>query len=1246
MVQDHHTPGSGGRYYKDDSSRRSRKYYSSPHNYGPYSSYSSNPNPFPPSSSSSQLQQQQSQSQSAHLNPFSSRRNDGLNSSANPEIQQTQSFSPSTPSSSSPSSYSSRNPSNSTGNWYHMQQSKRSGPYRSGRPSNPNMAPSNSNRRNIPSNYREDLIPQQNSRYSDYSGYIDSYQHDHYSYSPSHKKSNFGKSKYNASFTNYPKNGGNNGNTDYRDFQAYRQTYSGSTSGKQSLMDSKTPTIDSSKLRFEKSSSQEPPRTDSEDHDVSDVIDNEENLLKSNSENPRTTLNVNEADNKNVRSIIGKKSDSGAEIDNLQENANTEKETHESSSSGNNDSSNISEINKVIINNNVTLDKQSGDHEIPNGTSLVSPGITHSSGINEKEGLKKTEDTLLPEKDKLPLVEVSKKEISHNIKEPDVKEEKGVATQSTIVPHVNSIKVESMKDKDDLSDDEQSEIEGCIFPMLEGQYRAWILKHRPKSERRKNLKYLNKSKLQSLSQYNFLDKSFLIFKQADAFILFNLLKENAAFIETKTAKLTEHFTYSNYLWHKDIAFYDKQLEKAYENENDNSRKPKVEEPNSSKTTSSRRSRHHGDSVRTEAEFMEILASLEQERERDPLIRAQYGAAMIPNMIMNPIEKYAMTRKMDSNNLIRDKNAWAQRILSDPIDTFTEAEHSKFCELYTLYPKKFGRISHELGGLRTPEECVLHYYKTKKTTNYKQLLANKNKKSKKKSSKKKKETKSRTEALTSDTSNIDNEALIDNSKSPDDTHITETQIQVTVPVKTEDKKRKVEDLELPPTKQRKVSETKEVSPSDGNDISNDAKPDQSFKDESEIKLEDQTNADVSSTLSHVSGVNESLEEHQRSENVSDHTTQVLDENTGRGKKQKKKDEEKPHISSYWSVQDINNFPILLEKFGSRWEDIAEALGTKSATMVKNYYQRGLVEHPNWQSFLAINKLPRQVVHPSDDNDASVLQPENQRRPSMGYFYKPATSYAATYPTIHSVLPIGQQHPANIAIHDDNEVSRIHQVPHFVPIAQTAPLYSPYVAEVNPATTGSPAPLPPSQGPMPVMAARSGVMNMSSLLNANSASPLPLLPTPPQQSSLHLPPLNAHYNSAGPVTPQLPVTNRGPSILNLLNNDDVPSANNYEGAKNELHTTRAIPFKPNISNIMNSPVKSEMPPQGLSIPVYQQQQQQQQPQSHPQSQPQTQTQTQPQLQPQPQYQHQSQSRSAAFTGGTSALDALARIAFERK
>lgn len=1256
MVE-HHNSGGGGRYYKDEASRRSRKYYSSPHNYSTYSSYTSNPNPFPPSSNSPQAQQQQSQSQSSQSNPFSSRRNDGSNPSTNPEAQQPQTFNSPTSASSSPSSYSSRTQTTSTGNWYHTSQPKRTNTYRTNRPPISILSASGQSRRSVPGSYREDLMPQQTSRYADYNGYMESYQHDHYLNGPAHKKSGFSKSKYNGQFTNYPK-GSNGSSIEYREFQSYRQNHNGSLSGKQSLMDSKTPVIGTNNYKTEKSSSQEPPRTDSEDHDISDVADVSEKYTESSIEKSTSFIANNEPQNEDQHKAVDKedKTDALDEVD-MDADNNEEKiaEIKVESISKVNDETVASMADKPATSSSDFdngFDKKTlNDKERTPETSVKNIGTPESAMIDAEHTVKDVQPEAI--EDVFPSEEKDTHSSAHSaIKNNDSQID---FFSSSGERNIGNTKAEDadrnqanyVRKADESSDDEHAKCEGCIFPMLENQYRAWELKHRPKSERRKNLKYLNRSKLKSLSQYNFLDKAFLIFKQADAFILFDMLKENAALIEDKKAKLTEHYVYSKFLWQKDVAFYYKQLEKAYESENDVTKKPKIEEQTSSKTTSSRRSRHHGDSVRTEAEFMEILASLEQERERDPLIRAQYGAAIIPDMILDPIEKYALTRKMDSNNLVRNKSAWAQRILTDPVDTFTDAEHAKFCDLYTLYPKKFGRISHDMGGLRSSEECVLHYYKTKKTTNYKQLVANKNKKSKKKSAKKKKDSKTKGDAATPDTSNVENDVSMDNSKSPDTTNIIGVQVQDTDLPKDEVIKRKLEDVEFPETKHRKLLETSNpLAPSSNeNVLLDDSKPDQLSNGESEVKLEDQSNADISSTLSHVSYVNESLEDHPKVENVSDHVPLNIDESVGKNKKHKKKDEEKSHISSYWSVHDINNFPLLLEKFGSRWEDIAEELGTKSATMVKNYYQRGLVEHPDWQSFLAINRPSQNNVHPIDSNDYNALQTEQQRRPSMGYFYKPATSYATNYSNVHQILPVAQQPPVNI-LNDKDDISRLQHVPHFVPIGQTAPLYAPYVTDVNPI---GPRPPIPSQGPMPVMPARNGIMNMSSLLNSGTGSLLQHTSPPPppqQQSNLQLPPLNAHYPIQH-IKPQFPPTIRGPSIMNLLNSEDAQPNNKFESITPDIRqpdcTTRTTPFKPNISNIMNSPGKMGIHDPDNSVSVYHHSRQSQ-PSQLPQQPQQLQQLQQPQGQ-RSQQGHESLSQSA-FMGGTSALDALARIAFERK
>ena len=54
--------------------------------------------------------------------------------------------------------------------------------------------------------------------------------------------------------------------------------------------------------------------------------------------------------------------------------------------------------------------------------------------------------------------------------------------------------------------------------------------------------------------------------------------------------------------------------------------------------------------------------------------------------------------------------------------------------------------------------------------------------------------------------------------------------------------------------------------------------------------------------------------------------------------------KPTTSSYWSVPEQQEFQTLVAHYGTDWQSIAGALKTKSQVMVKNYYNRQIVEKP--------------------------------------------------------------------------------------------------------------------------------------------------------------------------------------------------------------------------------------------------------------------------------------------------------------
>lgn len=1268
MPQDHHHKGSNGRYYKD----KSRKYYQSPYNYS-YSSYSSNPNPFPSNQQQQQQQQQQQLQQNQDTNhpteqipsnPFSSRRND---LSSNKNITQSSSNEPI------------KNDFNSSNNsWYNTPPSKRNLSYRSSRPSsipnNSSINLSNSNRRNMSDSYRDD----QSQLYPDYNNKYNSYpHHDSYSTIP-HKNQSFNKSKYYSkhliSNTTSSSIGNKNNNDDYRDFSSFQPKFS-----QPSL-------IPSAKKSFLESTTKVKKHDDKSDHVETKTVRLIENEDENSTEN-KNPIDLTTSENATVSTNINAKAGSSAEI-----NADVSAKADPHADSG------INAKVDVIPAANTKAD--SDPNEIKTNAEINDLKDSNADQVEEKnqvdisDHVENIHNTLTPHNDDKPTVNSPESEdmfikseelnetestvpinvpvdipneIKDDINEPNIQEDKALTNQNNNIK--SEIEEVQLSTKYNDSNDETvkySDVQGCIFPMLEKQYRAWELKHTPKSIRRKNLTYLNKSRLTNISQYNFIDKSFLVFKQADAYILFNNLKNLSSTVESKKKKLTDQYVYLNHLWKKDIEVYDKQLEKVYENEdndkklNDSTQKTQQEsqkQQDQSSKTSSRRSRHHGDSVRTEAEFMEILATLEQEREKDPLVRAQYGAAIIPDMIMDPVEKYGLTRYMDSNNLVKDKTSWANRIYTDPVDTFTEAEHNKFCELYAFHPKKFGRISRDMGGLRTSEECVLHYYKTKKTTNYKQLVANRNKRPKRKVLKKKKDSKSKTktETATPETSNIEN----DNQTNDDDLNISNTNIldsnevtpsiplqdEVPVPVSVSvadqvsleplpsvsveptiaihQRKISIDDDHLN-TKRRKTSDTIISQSPPVFNATSENKP------QSPIPQNIPQPVIVETSTPSSFDYNDELLQSQQQEELK------------RNKRTKRKDEEKL-ISSYWSVQDINVFPTLLQKFGSSWEEIAQRLGTKSATMVKNFYRRGLVEHPEWQTFVQLNKQTTEIppttslppltqptsqpqeIHKPVSQDHTVL---NQNGPSMGYFYKPANAYSATYakPPLMQFSHFGQfnpqqQQPQQQQVLLPEENSYVQHIPQFVPIDQSAPHYRYYVNEPYPNSHLS-APQPPIQipstGPKPPPLqvgnafpppGRSSIMNMTSLLNSSNSSGAPL---PPITSNHGPSSISQTPQSSVPLVPNIktePVGKRQ-NIMNLLNEDTT-------NIKNDPIYRRTTPFKPNISNIMNSSpiqIKNEI---NNGSNAYQPEQPKAQKEQKP-----------------------------NFIGGTSALDALAQIAFERK
>lgn len=754
------------------------------------------------------------------------------------------------------------------------------------------------------------------------------------------------------------------------------------------------------------------------------------------------------------------------------------------------------------------------------------------------------------------------------------------------------VDVNGLEDEDDgtvWSDDEFPVADGCIFPMRKAPYAEWDLRNVSKKQRRKGMKYFSHGRCDSLHQYSFFEPQLLRFLQTEGPQLFQVLQSYHHIIDDKKAALKDEFLSRTSLWNTRTKVMDEQLEHFanLKKELEEGKKPtdkKSKELAAQKAAEdarlakeaeqkqSRRTRHHGDSVRTEAEFLDILASFERERQNDPMVRAQYGAATLPNMILDPVQKCAMARFMNSNNLVRDKKEWAHRIETDPMDNFTEAEHQKFCKGFVLHPKKFGRISHYMGGLRTPEECVLHYYTTKKRVDYKEMVSHK-KRGQHKGGRKKKTKKGQDSAQASPSvTDSPDVSIVSEPKLPSGRLMMSKQLG---------SKRAAQEPAIPntpvtPKTPKTANESENNTPSvTPAPVDEPTSGNEASMEESVVKKESVEAVPSLATIESIAAAVAAKETKtepeppKRGRRGRKRSREASDDEQHRDKRKERGHKDKSHITSYWSVQDTNQFPKLLEQHGTDWESISKALGSKTSSMVRNYYQRGLNTNPQWKDVAATaDRRSEETGKSETEQPAEVVKTEPAKLPeSAPAVISPVAAPVTSPPGIRPVSVSPATNPVSL------------------------PPFSPPSVE----TTSSEL-LPPA-----FPATAPNVMRMSALLNVGSAAPSPVQSAP-------LPQLQSD-------------SQRGkPTIMSLLNGDAM-SQNNYSAA-----TTSAIPAIPagaTIGSITNQARLGNfgVPPSGT---------QQRATSGSP-----------PPQETDPM--HPSQQR---HTGGFSALEALAQVAFEKR
>ncbi|KAJ2563584.1 DNA-binding protein snt1 [Coemansia sp. RSA 1813] len=147
-----------------------------------------------------------------------------------------------------------------------------------------------------------------------------------------------------------------------------------------------------------------------------------------------------------------------------------------------------------------------------------------------------------------------------------------------------------------------------------------------------------------------------------------------------------------------------------------------------------------DAVHSEAELQAIIERLQHDDARNPDIRSQRTAAIIPNMAIDPKERERL-RFNNNSHLIADPVAFYHVQLPEPGTNehrriayanngdsnhyWTQSEVSTFVAAYLTHPKQFGKIASYI-PYKTMNDCVLFYYRNKKQLRLKELETKSNK----------------------------------------------------------------------------------------------------------------------------------------------------------------------------------------------------------------------------------------------------------------------------------------------------------------------------------------------------------------------------------------------------------------------------------------------------------------------------------------------------------------------------------------
>lgn len=365
----------------------------------------------------------------------------------------------------------------------------------------------------------------------------------------------------------------------------------------------------------------------------------------------------------------------------------------------------------------------------------------------------------------------------------------------------------------------------------------------------------------------------------------------------------------------------------------------------------------GDAVRSEAEFLEILASLESADMQDPSMRAARTTAVEPDMILDRWssavanglndneqegdagELYFGTKDKgwgksvydDDNGFVADPKAFYESDF-DP-DFWSEEEMTIFARRYSLFPKQFGKIAASLPQ-KTTAQCVAYYYLTKKEDghDYKALLNSRNRDRRRKT-RLVKPKKGRGSALMADLKAATVEGPVSSAIEEEDASPTTPVSPNAIPATA---RRSASGAGRGRSAQSQRKQMTGMKGSNDSDLSNTQMSSGKSIDGSMNSSKRPRGARAKGAVSVEPNV-EILAPAQQAANIDDSVltgavmkTSVDDPNT--------KQRIRQPTSSYWSVAERTQFLRSLSINGKDWDSVAQNLSTKSAAQARNYFSR--------------------------------------------------------------------------------------------------------------------------------------------------------------------------------------------------------------------------------------------------------------------------------------------------------------------